>query len=96
MKVREAKDFLAQQTSEQAKLDSVSLSVENRMMYFTETGQCPEDPIGLNDAFEKQHDTKTYEREDFSPDGQGLPEDQTREPRTRTLMDEGVPHPEQR
>jgi hypothetical protein len=32
------------------------------MMYFTETGECPEDPIALNDAFEAEYDTKTYEK----------------------------------
>jgi hypothetical protein len=32
------------------------------MMYFTETGVCPEDPIALNDAFEAQYDSDEYER----------------------------------
>jgi hypothetical protein len=31
------------------------------MMYFTETGECPEDPIALNDAFEAEYDTDEYE-----------------------------------
>jgi hypothetical protein len=53
MRVRKAKDFLVQQTAVQDALDYVPLSdVEKRMMYFTETGECPEDPIPLNDAFE--------------------------------------------
>lgn len=30
-------------------------------MYFTETGECPEDPIALNDAFEAEYDTDDYE-----------------------------------
>ena len=56
MRVREAKDFLVQQTAEQAALDNVALSsLEKRMMYFTETGECPEDPIALNDAFEAEY-----------------------------------------
>jgi hypothetical protein len=44
MKVLEAKDFLVRQTAEQAALEGVPLSdLEKRMMYFTETGECPED-----------------------------------------------------
>jgi hypothetical protein len=63
MRVREAKDFLVQQTAEQAVLENVPLSdLEKRMMYFTETGECPEDPIALNDAFEAEYDTTTYEK----------------------------------
>lgn len=30
-------------------------------MYFTETDECPEDPIPLNDAFEAEYDTDEYE-----------------------------------
>jgi hypothetical protein len=63
MNVREAKDFLVEQTAEQAALENVPLSgLEKRMMYFTETGECPEDPIALNDAFETEYDTGTYEK----------------------------------
>src|SRR5690242_8007511 len=62
MRVLEAKDFLVQQTAEQAALENVPLSdLEKRMMYFTETGECPEDPIALNDAFEAEYDTDEYE-----------------------------------
>jgi hypothetical protein len=62
MRVREAKDFLVQQTAEQAALENVPLSdLEKRMMYFTEVDECPEDPIALNDAFEAQYDTEEYE-----------------------------------
>jgi hypothetical protein len=58
----EAKDFLVQQTAEQAALENVPLSdLEKRMMYFTETGECPEDPGALNDAFEAAYDTAEYE-----------------------------------
>jgi hypothetical protein len=53
MRVREAKDFLVQQTAEQAQLEGVALSeLEKRMMYFTESGYVPEDPIALNEEFE--------------------------------------------
>jgi hypothetical protein len=31
------------------------------MMYFTETGEVPEDPIALNEEFEKEYDTNEYE-----------------------------------
>jgi hypothetical protein len=62
MQVREAKDFLVAQTTEQAALEGVPLSdLEKRMMYFTETGECPEDPIALNEEFEKEYETDEYE-----------------------------------
>jgi len=53
MQILEAKNFLVQQTAEQARLEGVALSeLEKRMMYFTESGYVPEDPITLNDEFE--------------------------------------------
>src|SRR5215472_1877839 len=62
MRVLEAKDFLVQQTAEQAALEKVPLSdLEKRMMYFTETDECPENPIALNEAFEAEYDTAEYE-----------------------------------
>jgi hypothetical protein len=62
MKVREAKDFLVTQTAEQAALEGVPLSdLEKRMMYFTESGECPEDPLALNEEFEAEHDSDEYE-----------------------------------
>jgi len=62
MRVLEAKDFLVQQTAEQAALENVPLSdLEKRMMYFTEVDECPEDPIALNEAFETEYDTDEYE-----------------------------------
>ncbi len=63
MQVREAKDFLVQQTAEQAQLEGVPLSeLEKRMMYFTESGYVPEDPIALNEEFEAEYDTEEYEQ----------------------------------
>jgi hypothetical protein len=63
MRALEAKNFLVEQTAEQAALENVPLSdLEKRMMYFTETGECPEDPIALNDAFEAEYDATTYEK----------------------------------
>jgi hypothetical protein len=57
-----AKDFLVQQTVQQAALDQVPLSdLERRMMYFTETSEMTEDPRGLNDAFEAEYDDAEYE-----------------------------------
>jgi hypothetical protein len=62
MRDLEAKDFLVQQTGEQAAIENVPLSdLEKRMMYFTETGECPEGPLALNDAFEAAYDTAEYE-----------------------------------
>jgi hypothetical protein len=62
MRDLEAKDFLAQQTAEQAALENVQVSnLEKRMMYFSETGECPEDPIALNNAFDDAYDTAEYE-----------------------------------
>jgi hypothetical protein len=62
MDTRAAKDFLVEQTAEQAALEGVSLSdLEKRMMYFTESGYVPEDPIKLNDEFEAEYDSDEYE-----------------------------------
>lgn len=62
MHVREAKDFLVQQAAEQAALEGVPLSdLEKRMMYFTETDECPEDPIKLNEEFKAQCDATAFE-----------------------------------
>lgn len=63
MNAKEAKDFLVQQTAEQAALENVPLSdLEKRMMYFVENdpASCP-DPLELNDEFEAQYDTGEYE-----------------------------------
>ena len=62
MKAREAKDFLVAQTAEQAALEGVPLpDLEKRMMYFTESGYVPEDPIKLNEEFEAEYDSDEYE-----------------------------------
>jgi hypothetical protein len=62
MRDLEAKDFLVRQTAEQAVIENVPLSdLEKRMMYWSETDECPEDPIALNDAFESTCDTVEYE-----------------------------------
>jgi hypothetical protein len=63
LNTKQAKDFLVEQTVEQAALDGVPLAdVEKRMMYFTEsdTSSC-DNPIELNDEFEAQYETKGYE-----------------------------------
>jgi hypothetical protein len=63
MKIREAKDFLVRQVSEQALLEGVSLTdLEKRMMYFTEGAGATEDPVELNREFEAQYDTAKYEK----------------------------------
>jgi hypothetical protein len=63
LNTKQAKDFLVEQTVEQAALEGVPLAdVEKRMMYFTESHAASCDsPIELNDEFEAQCDTKEYE-----------------------------------
>jgi hypothetical protein len=63
MNAKEAKDFLVQQTVEQAALEHVSLSdLEKSMMYFVENDatSCP-NPLELNDEFEALYNTTQYE-----------------------------------
>ncbi|MGB7281128.1 MAG: hypothetical protein WBE13_02605 [Candidatus Acidiferrum sp.] len=62
MNAKQAKDFLAQQTAEQAALEGVPFSdLEKRMMYFTESDSSCENPVELNEEFEEQFDTQEYE-----------------------------------
>lgn len=62
MRVREAKDFLVQQTVEQAAVENAPLSdLEKRMMYVTEDDEMSEDPLGLNNAFDAEYDSEEYE-----------------------------------
>jgi hypothetical protein len=62
MQVREAKDFLVQETAKQASIEGEALSeLEKRMMYFTESGYVPEDPIALSEVFEATYDSDEYE-----------------------------------
>ena len=62
MQVREAKDFLVQETARQAAIEGVRLSeLEKRMMYFVENEEMREDPIALNEEFEAEYDTDEYE-----------------------------------
>jgi hypothetical protein len=63
MNTKQAKEFLVQQTAEQAALDNVPLSdIEKRMMYFTESDNAScDNPLEVNDEFEAQYDTAEYE-----------------------------------
>jgi hypothetical protein len=63
MKTKQAKDFLVQQTTEQATRQNVSLSdIEKKMMYFTECDATScDNPVELNEEFEAQYDTAEYE-----------------------------------
>ncbi len=63
MNTKAAKDYLVQQTVEQAALEHVPLTdLETRMMYFTESDPAScDDPIALNDEFEQEYDTPEYE-----------------------------------
>lgn len=60
---RAAKDYLVQQTTEQAALEHVPLAdIEIRMMYFTESDPAScDNPIELNEEFERQYNTPDYE-----------------------------------
>src|SRR6266436_7604392 len=63
LNTKQAKDFLVEQTVEQAALEGVPIDdVEKRMMYFTESDAAScENTIELNDEFEAEHETKEYE-----------------------------------
>jgi len=63
MDTKQAKDFLVEQTAEQAALENVLLSdLEKRMMYFTESDPAScDNPIDLNEEFEEQYETEAYE-----------------------------------
>jgi len=63
LNTKQAKDFLVEQTVQQAALEGVPLNdIEKRMMSFTESdpSSC-DNPIELNDEFEAQCETKEYE-----------------------------------
>ena len=62
-KTKQAKDFLVQQTTEQAALENIPLSdIEKKMMYFTESDATScDNPVELNEEFQAQHDTSEYE-----------------------------------
>jgi len=62
MNSKEAKDFLIEQTAQQAAIQGIALSdLEKRMMYFTEWDDSCENPIRLNEEFEARYDTTKYE-----------------------------------
>jgi hypothetical protein len=62
MNNKQAKDFLVEQTAQQAALENIPLSdLEKRMMYFTECDPSYDDYIGLTAEFEEQYDTAEYE-----------------------------------
>jgi hypothetical protein len=63
MNTKQAKDFLVQQTAEQAARESIPLSdSEKKMMYFTESDATScHNPVELNEEFEAQYDTPEYE-----------------------------------
>jgi len=63
LNTKQAKDFLVEQTVEQAALEGVPIAdVEKRMMYFTESDAAScDNPIELNNEFEAEHETNEYE-----------------------------------
>jgi hypothetical protein len=63
MNVREAKEFLVDQTAKQAVIDGVPFSdLEKRMMYLSESDPTCEDPVALNEEFASQYSCEEYER----------------------------------
>jgi hypothetical protein len=62
VRVREAKDFLVEQTTQQAQIEGVSLSdLEKRMMYYAEGKDATCEDRKLNDEFDRQYNTAEYE-----------------------------------
>lgn len=63
MLVNEAKDVIVNEIARQADLEGGSLSdLERRMLYFTESGDCPEDVFKLNEEFDAEYDSEEYEK----------------------------------
>ena len=63
LRAQQAKEFLISQVVEQAQMDNVPLSdVERKMLYFTETEETPPDMPDVNDEFEREYDSVTYEK----------------------------------
>lgn len=63
LRAQQAKDYLISQVVEEALLENVPLSeVERRMLYFSETEETPADMLDLNDRFDGEYDTPTYEK----------------------------------
>lgn len=59
---REAKEFIIDRIVTEAQREGVPLSeTERRMLYFTETDWMPYDFAEVNEAFEREYDTPTYE-----------------------------------
>src|SRR5258707_12900645 len=62
MNPQQAKDYLASQVMEQAKLEGVPFSdLERRMLYFTESPEAVADLVALNEEFDKVYSTEEYE-----------------------------------
>jgi len=63
MNSKKAKDFLVEQTAQQAALEHVPLSpLEKEMMYFTESDPAScSNPLELNEKFDAEYDTPEYE-----------------------------------
>lgn len=60
---REAKEFIISKIVAEAQLEGVSVSeVERKMLYFSETGWTLADIVEVNDTFNRECDTRKYER----------------------------------
>lgn len=63
LRVQQAKEFLISQVVEEARKEDVPLSeVERKMLFFTETQETLPDMSDVNDQFEREYDSSTYEK----------------------------------
>lgn len=64
MDIKEAKDFLVQQTEEQARIEGTPFSdLEKRMMYYAEGASAAEADSKLNEEFDANLNVEEYEKE---------------------------------
>ena len=91
MNSKVAKDFLVQQTVEQAAIQGIPLSdLEMRMMYFTEWDDSCENPIQLNEEFEAKCDTAEYEAKIASLLKNSYKRIKQENPETKRIWDEAI------
>ena len=91
MDSKEAKDFLVDQTAQQAAIQGIALSdLEKRMMYFTEWDDSGGNPIELNEEFESQYDTPDYERKIAGLMRNAYKRIKDENPETKRLWDEAI------
>jgi hypothetical protein len=63
LRAQQAKEYLISEILEEAERENVALSeVERKMLHFTETHETLPDMDEINEEFERQYDTPTYEK----------------------------------